>query len=101
MDVLEYPRNSAAWSSRPRVARAGEILQQSDLAESLREIARHGPDAFYRGTLAGRIVDGHRPPRKRGQPRAILRGEGRGGKPAHKDDRTRGREFPGTRSTGD
>ena len=52
------PECARIYMPRGRAPRAGEILQQSDLAESLREIARHGPDAFYRGTLAGRIVDG-------------------------------------------
>ena len=43
---------------RGRSPRAGEILQQAELAGSLREIARHGADAYYRGALAGRLVEG-------------------------------------------
>jgi len=35
---------------------AGERLVQSDLAWSLEQIARHGPDAFYRGAIADRIT---------------------------------------------
>ncbi|WP_047128729.1 gamma-glutamyltransferase [Xanthomonas arboricola] len=35
---------------------AGELLRQPDLAWSLREIARDGADAFYRGEIAKRIV---------------------------------------------
>ncbi len=35
--------------------RAGMRLVQSDLAESLRQIADEGPDAFYRGAIAERI----------------------------------------------
>src|SRR5690606_11850924 len=38
--------------------RAGERLRQPDLAWSLRQIARHGPDAFYRGAIAQRLVAG-------------------------------------------
>jgi len=34
----------------------GERLIQADLAESLRLIAKHGPDAFYRGAIAEKIV---------------------------------------------
>ncbi|MBR9989733.1 MAG: gamma-glutamyltransferase [Gemmatimonadetes bacterium] len=34
---------------------AGSILQQRDLARTLQEIARGGPDAFYIGNLARRI----------------------------------------------
>lgn len=36
--------------------KAGEILRQPDLAWSLKQIARHGPDAFYRGAVAQKIV---------------------------------------------
>ena len=37
--------------------RPGQRLVQPDLAWSLREIAEHGPEAFYRGAIADRIVD--------------------------------------------
>jgi len=36
--------------------RAGERLRQADLAWSLRQIARDGEDAFYRGPIAQRLV---------------------------------------------
>jgi gamma-glutamyltranspeptidase len=39
---------------------AGHWLRQPDLASSLEEIATHGPAAFYRGALGGRIVAGLR-----------------------------------------
>ncbi|MBL4895219.1 MAG: gamma-glutamyltransferase, partial [Emcibacter sp.] len=35
---------------------AGEILVQNDLAWSLRQIQKHGPDAFYEGDIAQKIV---------------------------------------------
>lgn len=35
----------------------GDIIVQKDLAWSLRRIAEHGPDAFYRGEVARRIAD--------------------------------------------
>jgi gamma-glutamyltranspeptidase/glutathione hydrolase len=35
----------------------GDILVQKDLAESLKQIAQEGKDAFYRGEIADRIVD--------------------------------------------
>lgn len=38
--------------------RAGERLRQPDLAWSLRQIANHGADAFYRGPIAQRLVAG-------------------------------------------
>lgn len=34
----------------------GEILRQTDLAWSLQQLADHGPDAFYHGDIADRIV---------------------------------------------
>jgi len=38
----------------------GEIIRQSDLANSLKQIARRGRDAFYRGKLAKAMVNGTR-----------------------------------------
>ena len=35
---------------------AGEIFKQPELAQTLREIAEHGPDAFYRGSIAREIA---------------------------------------------
>ena len=35
---------------------AGSVLRQNDLAASLEAIARDGPDAFYRGAIAEKIV---------------------------------------------
>jgi gamma-glutamyltranspeptidase/glutathione hydrolase len=46
------------YMPRGRSPRAGEILQQPDLAASLREIAGGGADAFYRGGLAERVAGG-------------------------------------------
>lgn len=40
--------------------RAGERLVQADLAWSLRQIAEHGADAFYRGAIAKRLDAGMR-----------------------------------------
>lgn len=39
-----------------RVPKPGEIFRQPDLARSLKEIAEHGSDAFYRGPMASRIA---------------------------------------------
>lgn len=36
--------------------RSGEVLRQRDLGWSLRQIARDGEDAFYRGPIADRLV---------------------------------------------
>jgi gamma-glutamyltranspeptidase/glutathione hydrolase len=46
------------FGPRGRFPQPGEILQQPDLAATLREIAQHGPDAFYTGPLAERLALG-------------------------------------------
>jgi gamma-glutamyltranspeptidase/glutathione hydrolase len=52
------PESARIFMPRGRAPRPGEMLQQSDLASSLREIARDGADAFYRGALAERLATG-------------------------------------------
>jgi len=52
------PTAAEAYSPRGRHPRAGELLQQPDLAASLRAIAANGADTFYRGELAERIAEG-------------------------------------------
>ncbi len=62
--ILAY--GTDAFAAQPNVARiflkngrtyeAGERLIQSDLAASLELIARGGPEAFYEGSIAERIV---------------------------------------------
>src|SRR5207244_2207558 len=44
------------FGPRGRWPRAGEMLQQPDLAASLRAVARDGADAFYRGALGEHFV---------------------------------------------
>lgn len=43
-----------------RAPRAGSIFRQDDLSHSLEIIAREGPEVFYRGKLADRLVGGLR-----------------------------------------
>ncbi len=54
---LKYPASRALFfrDGVPRVA--GETVRNPDLAWTLREIAKGGADAFYRGTVARRMVD--------------------------------------------
>ena len=47
---------SQLFGPRGRWARAGEMLQQPDLALTLRAVARDGADAFYRGDLGERFA---------------------------------------------
>lgn len=51
-----WPASLAVFYPGGRAPAIGEILVQEDLAWSLRQIAEHGPDAFYRGALAERLV---------------------------------------------
>jgi len=46
------------FGPRGRFPRAGEILQQTDLAQTLREVVAHGTVAFYGGDLGARFADG-------------------------------------------
>ena len=46
------------FGPRGRFPRAGEILQQKDLAQTLREIVATGTSAFYGGDLGARFADG-------------------------------------------
>ena len=63
----EIAQNLAGLRAAPELARsflhpdgtpliAGETLRQPELAATLARIARHGPQAFYRGDIAARIV---------------------------------------------
>ena len=52
------PLTAGTYSPLGRRPRPGEMLQQPDLAASLRAIAAGGAEAFYRGALAERIASG-------------------------------------------
>ncbi len=41
----------------PGMAHGADVVRQVDLAQTLREIARNGPEAFYTGPVARQIVD--------------------------------------------
>src|SRR6266540_583623 len=55
------PESARVFGPRGRFPRAGEILQQADLAMTLREVAESGGDAFYRGDLAAHATDRREP----------------------------------------
>ena len=50
------PASAAIFLPGGRALAVGDRLRQKDLARSLRTIARHGVDGFYRGDVAERIV---------------------------------------------
>ena len=51
-----FDGSAAAFLRDGRPYQAGDMLVQPDLAWSLRQIAEHGPSAFYEGEIADRIV---------------------------------------------
>ena len=53
----DSPATRAIYYREDRPLREGELLIQKDLAGTLREIAEHGRDAFYKGRVAKAIVD--------------------------------------------
>lgn len=56
-----YPESEAYFcpGGTSRVA-VGEIVKNEPLAETLRTIARHGPDAFYSGEIAKGVIEGQK-----------------------------------------
>lgn len=52
-----YPASLAQFSKAGKPYRAGELLIQSDLAATLKRIAKHGPDGFYKGETAKLIAE--------------------------------------------
>ena len=58
VDVLAAdPAAAAAFLPGGRAPRAGELVRLPDLARTLGAIAEHGPEAFYEGEIAQRIVE--------------------------------------------
>ncbi|XP_077535840.1 scoloptoxin SSD14-like [Haemaphysalis longicornis] len=51
-----FPRKPFWNSEEKRPLIAGELLVQKDLARTLTEIAKYGPDYFYKGSLARTMV---------------------------------------------
>lgn len=52
----EYPELRRVFGKSSGDWQAGDRLVQKDLAKTLRLIAEHGPDAFYKGPIAEQIV---------------------------------------------
>jgi gamma-glutamyltranspeptidase/glutathione hydrolase len=50
--LTRYPATAAAFLINGRAPRVGDRLAQTDLAETLRRVARDGKDGFYRGRTA-------------------------------------------------
>ena len=54
--IQQYPTSAAVYLPGGRPPKPGEIFVQKDLAQTLRRIAKHGPDIFYKGELADEFV---------------------------------------------
>ena len=54
--LAQTPEASKAYLVDGKAPAVGTIHRQPDLARSLRSIASHGPDVFYRGEIAEEIV---------------------------------------------
>ncbi len=50
--LSKFPETKRILLKNKKELKVGEILVQKDLAKTLREIAKYGPDAFYRGRIA-------------------------------------------------
>jgi gamma-glutamyltranspeptidase/glutathione hydrolase len=55
-DFADQPEAAAIFLKQGRPLAAGDMLVQTDLAASLGAIASEGPDAFYKGPIAAKIV---------------------------------------------
>ena len=53
----EMPYGASIYYKNGRPWPAGEVLKQTDMAETLRAIAADGPDIFYGGALAERFAE--------------------------------------------
>ncbi|WFE75700.1 gamma-glutamyltransferase family protein [Roseinatronobacter sp. S2] len=59
-DLPAWPGFAPVFLQDGQPPKAGHILHQRELAHSLRSIAQDGAQAFYRGALSHKIVDGLR-----------------------------------------
>ncbi|MFT4036971.1 MAG: gamma-glutamyltransferase [Thermomicrobiales bacterium] len=56
-ELKQYQATAAVFLRGGKSLKAGEVLRQPDLARSIAQIARGGPDVFYKGALAEAITD--------------------------------------------
>ena len=55
--VTSTPECAALFAPDGRVARAGDVVRQPDLADALERLGTEGPAPFYTGDIAGAIVE--------------------------------------------
>ena len=56
-DLARFPATAATWLPGGKPLEAGALVRQGDYAQTLRLIARDGPDALYHGPLGQRAVE--------------------------------------------
>lgn len=56
--MLRFPASAAVFLRNGEVPELGTVIKQPDLAKTLKRIARHGADGFYRGKVAQALVAG-------------------------------------------
>jgi len=54
--LAQFPSSARIYLPNGRVPRAGEVLENPDLARSLRAVAEGGTEEFYRGELARQMI---------------------------------------------
>lgn len=55
--LLKYPTSKKLYFNGEEPLQPGVVFVQSDLARTLRKIAEKGPDVFYKGEIAKKIID--------------------------------------------
>ncbi len=58
--MLQWPETAAIFMPGGELPEIGDTIVQADLAATLKRLAEQGPDGFYRGEIAERLVDGVR-----------------------------------------
>jgi gamma-glutamyltranspeptidase/glutathione hydrolase len=58
--MQRWPETAAIFMPDGEVPALGDTIRQPDLAATLRALAAEGPDGFYRGEVARRLVEGVR-----------------------------------------
>lgn len=56
--MLRYPASAAVFLREGNVPELGTVIKQPDLAKTLKRIAKHGAEGFYRGKVAEKLVAG-------------------------------------------
>ncbi|WP_376696713.1 gamma-glutamyltransferase [Wenzhouxiangella sp. EGI_FJ10305] len=58
--MMRWPETAAIFMPDGDVPAIGDTIRNPDLADTLRALAEKGPDGFYRGEVANRLVEGVR-----------------------------------------